>query len=559
MERARELLPIYAEKNKPSAKPFESYLIDTGYKTSKDNLKNKYLVFDIETNGLRKSSDDLLSLSIYDPTTGICYNRFFPLDLQPLVLTGFINGIDDETLANATHMTQDEFNWLKDYFHFEDRILLSFSGGKGAFDSTFLQNYFNRHTILGFDDLVFENIKKHIPSAPFASEGQLSKDNLCRMFGIAGVNEIHSSYIDCILEWKLFEKVESECLFFIDRDLYKYSPEYIIPYSYLFRSTYLAKYAGIKVPNIKGVATELYKLTFPKKLLKEITKFPTNITGITIEHGINTYLNAVEQDNLMFLAKNKSHLEYVGSLISTMKEIPVIAKNDGTIRAIKEEDREYVKKINLVTRKIIEHIKPVTDYLRENIFKEEKIMSHELSLSNDRKVLALCDLSDSKNVVEIKTRTVLDGENILKLDVARQLFYQANGRNTYVLAIKFDTHISNRSSKIIVDDLNIYLYKVELSAYNPEATIKERILSNDEISVLKHISKNPKTSKSDLMRIMKCTARIVDKYLNILKAFEYIKKADPSSKISPWIILGSIDDIKTSYTMDGDEVKIVHK
>lgn len=112
---------------------------------------------------------------------------------------------------------------------------------------------------------------------------------------------------------------------------------------------------------------------------------------------------------------------------------------------------------------VIEYIKPVVSYLRDNIFKEDKIMTQELSITDDRKVLALCDLSDSKNVLEIKTYNVLDDYNNLNEKVARQLYFQAKGRNTYVLSIKFDTHINKKTFETIVDDLNIYLYKAELS------------------------------------------------------------------------------------------------
>ena len=100
---------------------------------------------------------------------------------------------------------------------------------------------------------------------------------------------------------------------------------------------------------------------------------------------------------------------------SKIKEIPIITENDGTVKAIKEEDKEYINQVNSVTKMIIEHIKPVADYLRENIFKEDKIMTQELSITDDKKVLALCDLSDSKNVVEIKTYDVLD-ENGQKIE-----------------------------------------------------------------------------------------------------------------------------------------------
>ena len=558
MEKARKLLPKYAEKETPSDKPFESYLIDTGYKTSKDNLKNKYLVFDVETNGIRKTNDDLLSLSIYDPTTGICYNRYFPLDLQPLILTGFIHGIDDNTLADTTHMSQDELNWLNEYFHFKDRTLLSFSGGTGTFDSSFVQNYCKRHEIFGFDNLKFENIKSRIPSAPFGTEGQLTKDNLCRMFGVEGVNEIHSSCNDCLLEWKLFEKLESECVFFIGEHLFKYTPNYIIPYSYLFQHPDLVRYADIKVPYVEGKVIELYKLGFPKKLIKKIKKFPTNITGVTIEHSINRYLKAEEQDNFMFLAENKSHLKYVGSLDSKIKEIPIITENDGTVKAIKEEDKEYINQVNSVTKMIIEHIKPVADYLRENIFKEDKIMTQELSITDDKKVLALCDLSDSKNVVEIKTYDVLDYENNLCKEVARQLYFQAKGRNTYVLSIKFDTHFNDRTLKSIVDDLNIYLYKAELSEYDPTTIVKERILNDIEIEVLKNIIDNPSISKTELAKKLNLKPRMVNRPLYYLERFGYIKKENPSARKSTWIVLRNIDDIKTNFTMDGNNIKVVN-
>lgn len=557
MEKARKLLPKYAVKETPKAKTYKSYLVDTGYKTSKDNLKNKYLVFDVETNGIRKSNDDLLSLSIYDPTTGMCYNRYFPLDLQPLILTGYIHGIDEKTLEGATHMTQDELNWLNEYFHLKDRILLSYSGGHGTFDSSFVQNYCNRHSLIGFENLTFENIKSRIPSAPYGTEGQLTKDNLCRMFGIEGVNEIHSSYNDCILEWKLFEKLESECVFFIGEHLFKYTPEYIIPYSYLFQHPALAKYAGVKVPYIKGQINEIYKLSFPKDLLREIKKFPTNITGMTIEHAINRYLNAEKQDNFMFLAENKSHLKYLGSLDSTIKEIPIIAEDDGTVKAIKEEDKEYINQVNSVTKLIIEHIKPVADYLRGNVFKEDKIMTQELSISNDKKVLALCDLSDSKNVVEIKTYDVLDGNNNLSIKIARQLYFEARGRNTYVLSIKFDTHYSNITFEQQVDDLNIYLYEVNLIEYDPSTVIKERILTDDEISVLKYIVANPKITKNELAVKLKCTIGSINSFLNILKSLEYLKKENPNAKRSAWIVLRSIDDIKTRYTLDGYKIKVI--
>ena len=83
-----EKLPEYnpAEPNKVKRK-YEDYLIDLGYKTVFDKWKKEFVVLDLETNGLRCKYDDLLSISIYDPQNGMCYDRFLPLEMQPIVQT----------------------------------------------------------------------------------------------------------------------------------------------------------------------------------------------------------------------------------------------------------------------------------------------------------------------------------------------------------------------------------------------------------------------------------------------------------------------------------------
>ena len=58
----------------------------------------KYVVLDVETNGLSSINDDLLSISIYMPDTGKTYNRFLPLELNYFVVTTWINGIKTEDL-----------------------------------------------------------------------------------------------------------------------------------------------------------------------------------------------------------------------------------------------------------------------------------------------------------------------------------------------------------------------------------------------------------------------------------------------------------------------------
>ena len=45
-------------------------------------LEKKYVVLDVETNGLSSIKDDLLSISIYKPDDGKIYDRFLPLELS---------------------------------------------------------------------------------------------------------------------------------------------------------------------------------------------------------------------------------------------------------------------------------------------------------------------------------------------------------------------------------------------------------------------------------------------------------------------------------------------
>ncbi len=555
IEKNRKLIPLFGVTVAPVYKDFTSYIKKSRYKTSIDKLMNKYVVLDVETNGLRKSNDDLLSFSIYDPSTGLAYNRFLPLELQPLVLTGFINGICDDDLMDAVHMTQDEVDFIYNTFHLRERVVLTYSGGKGMFDALFLQNYCKRHDIIGFHDLNYKNIKSMLPSVPFSCEGQLTKDNMCRIFGIRGIRSSHSSYNDCVLEWKLFEKIESECVFFIQEHLYKYNPEYIIPYTYLIKHQALIKYANIEMPKYRGKATSLYHLSFPNSLIKKIQKFPTNITGITIEHGINSYLKAKVQDNYLFLEKNKSNLEYIGSLDKRIKDIPILMEDDGTVKAIKTEDIEFINQVNDVTQEIINYIKPVADYLKNNILKGS-IMTQELSISDDKKVLALCDLSDENNVVEIKTYDVFCEPGIVSENVANQLFFQAKGRNKYILNLNFKM-IPGFYGSTEVNHLDVDLYKVDLFYYDSEQVVYTHRLIEKEIDILKAIKQYPDMPRKIIAMIVKLNLNTLNKFIRNLKFWGYIEKENPRYPKSKLLVVRDIDDVETKYKLKNGECVVV--
>lgn len=452
----------YSYRKIKKAITFENSLMKVDYKCDIPNLQNKYVVFDVETNGTRRVNDDLLSISIYDPSTGECYNRFLPLDLQPMVLTTFINGINDQMLEGLPHITQDELNMVIDHFDLKNRILLSFSGGKGDFDSTFIINYCKRHNLVGFENFSFENIKSSVPFAGYMMDGQLSKDNLCRLLKIEGVQNVHSGLNDCILEWKLFEKLKCNKLLFIDNHLYNFTDRYIIPVTYLTNYPVLLDFANIALPSFDCKANCIFDLSLPRKMLSKIKKFPTNITGIAIENGISAALNAERQDNEEFLSENKNYLEYIGSLEKNAIEIFVSFNKDGTIKSLDQEYDNFINEVNEVTSIIIEYIKPIFEFIKNNILKSEKLMNQELVLSNDNKVLALCDLSDEKSVLEIKTYDIFNENGEIKKDLVYQLFFESKGRKMYTLSIDIKSHIGSRGYRII-DSTNFRIYEISLS------------------------------------------------------------------------------------------------
>ena len=128
----------------------------------------------------------------------------------------------------------------------------------------------------------------------------------------------------------------------------------------------------------------------------------------------------------------------------------------------KPEYQVFINDVNSVTKSIMKLIKPLAEYIKNNIFQSGKIMTQELSISNDRKVLALCDLSDNKNIIEIKTNNVISEDGHLSPGIARQLYFQANGRTPYLLNLNFLSHKFKDVGKAILDRLDVVLYKVVL-------------------------------------------------------------------------------------------------
>ena len=156
--------------------------------------KTKYIVLDVETNGLSSLKHDLLSISIFQPDTEKVYNKFLPLELNDEVLTTHINGITKKDLLDATELSQSDVNNIISEFDIDNRIILTY----GSLDEKFIKNYFKRHNINGFERFNFYNFKRNVISSKF-SGGNITKDNLCKLYGIENVTATHTGHNDCIL------------------------------------------------------------------------------------------------------------------------------------------------------------------------------------------------------------------------------------------------------------------------------------------------------------------------------------------------------------------------
>lgn len=428
-----------------------------------------YVVLDVETNGLSSLNDDLLSISIYQPDTQKIYNRFFPLELDRNVYTTHINGITKKDLAKAKPLSQEELDTLIIEFDLCNRTILTY----GSLDERFIRNYFKRKNLRGFEKLRFFNFKRNIISSRF-SEGNITKDNLCVLYGIDNVQEQHNGINDCLLEWKLFEKLNGNKLLITHNRVFELNDSYIVPVSYL--STYPNfKYHTYNLPRFKCSTKVVKKLEIVSNSIK---KFPTNFNGMTIEHLINVMLDVEKMDSKQFLLENKMKLKYIGTLPSRYIEVPMSFNSDGTVYNVNEKDKALAEELNSFLLAIKKELVPLIDYIKNNLFKNQQILSQELVVHEDKNVLAVCDLSSKTAVLEIKT---------YKLDVdksADQLFYESNGRDCYILQI--DWHPKKKK-------MCFYISKVafELDADIQKKLLKkELIISNIEYLIKKSLSLN---------------------------------------------------------------------
>ena len=204
----------------------------------------------------------------------------------------------------------------------------------------------------------------------------------------------------------------------------------------------------------------LYEYYLPPKLTKKIRKFQTNISGISIENIINSMIGAKECDNSDFLNANNRKLKIVGKLPSEYEEIPVVKREDGTLKSLDPQYEEYIRAVNETSNVIRSGIVEVIDFIREKIFSNKEIRTQEIFFTENRRVLALCDLSSDDAVLEIKTFDIFNSYKTK--NVIRQMYYQKGDKELYAMSIIFDFSYAKKMERRL-DNLIFRIYKVEIS------------------------------------------------------------------------------------------------
>ena len=355
-------------------------------------------------------------------------------------------------------------------FDLKNRIILTFSN----LDERFVIKYFQRHDLRGIEYFAFYNFKHEIIGSSF-SEGNITKDNLCKIYGIDNVENVHSGINDCKLEWLLYKSMNGNRLLITDNKVFEFNEEYFVPASFI--SSY---------PNLKYYLPKLPIITYSSRIvfslpisMEKMIRFPTNFNGMILEHLINSMLHVHTINSMEALIENKKRLKYLGTLPSKTDIVPMVFNDDGSMTATRPQDKKLENAINSFVNEMKKAFEPLIGYIKDEIFSGQTILSQELILHQDHKILALCDLSDETAVLEIKAN-----DFTISQKYADQLFFEANGRKAYILLTDW-----SHTSKTITYNIHEVVFDVR-EYVDPKASRfndAKRIVETDNIELVSFV------------------------------------------------------------------------
>lgn len=226
--------------------------------------------------------------------------------------------------------------------------------------------------------------------------------------------------------------------------------------------------------------------------------------------------------------------------------VPMTFNLDGTVTALHKKDKELEKHINSTNNNLKERISPLVDFIKNEIFKNEHILSQELVVNSENNILALCDLSTAKTILEIKT------DYSDSLAYKEQLFYEANGRKIYHLKMEWVKDKSTDSLKKVI--FHIVLVDVHIGTPNSSnwfegkreerrakriAEIKKYLLSSD---VSLESFKN--TSSPIKLKCKICEYEWNIKYATLMKKIPDCPKCKPKNTSKKRVMMSEEERIK---------------
>ena len=378
------------------------------------------------------------------------------------------------------------------------------------------------------------------------SSGNITKDNLCSIFKIEGIETTHNGINDCKLEWQLFKKMDGYFYLITEGpradNVFRLNDNYIIPVSLL-----------ISHPNLSRILYDRPYIECQSTIIKSfeisargIEKFPTNFTGMTIEHLINSMLNVDVQDSYPFLLKNKKKLDFIGKIPNSVSMVPMFFNPDGTVTALQQQDKEMEKRINSTIKNLKEQIRPLIDFIKFEIFRNEHILSQELVVDSAHNILALCDLSTSKTVLEIKT------DNSDSLAYKEQFFSEAKGREIYHLKMEWvKDWNTNVLKKVIfhISFVNVHIGVPNSSNWaegkREEKRLKikneiQKYLSSSDLSLISFVN----TSSPVILQCKKCKHEWTIRYATLIKSFPHCPNCKPKITVKKRTNLSKENKIK---------------
>ncbi len=121
------------------------------------------------------------------------------------------------------------------------------------------------------------------------------------------------------------------------------------------------------------------------------------------------------------------------------------------------------------------------------------------------------------------------------------------------LSIYFDEH-TNRKGECIVDAVNVRIYQIALEESEPKPIEGVYTLDSDKIKILEMIQNNPLITNAEIARNVGRPPNSIGKLIKLLVRLKYIVKEDKAKRGSKWILLRSLNDIKTKYSIFNGEI-----